>query len=361
MRPLDKGTGAASGYTPRTNIQFAGNNAPIMTRIFGTSNPLTTDCLMLLLYRVKSMAFTTVQPVSAVNIDIAVKAIAKRITDIYKEASVPLTQRLGNFCSYCEIPLPGLVEVEHVLPKSYYPLFATEWTNFLMSCGPCNTQKSNTPDRVTVAGWIGKANPTEAEYQTEIRTKHYIWPDIDPSSYRALPCELWYNTGTIWQRIDTWHAADYKNHVTSMSIPGRSVKAKIYTQIGVLDADVQVRIAPSSSTATKATEIINLCGLNYLGDPTSTYDRRVVNRTMAWFTVTMAAGLLENVTTQAEFDLMWPLILSHAQSTGFYSVWVTIFNTYHPNTDLTRTLAQVFVNDSDKPLYFPNTNKTQVP
>ncbi|MEM9544896.1 MAG: HNH endonuclease [Bacteroidota bacterium] len=334
-----------------------------MKNIFGTSNPSLSQCLAFWLASVKKVAYPTKKTVSASSKLIALKAIKKRIDEIYKQAGVPLTQRLGNFCSYCEIPLHGLVEVEHIVPKSHYPAFSTDWYNFLMSCGPCNNKKWNNPDRSTVKAWIKKANPTEKDYKKEIRKKHYIWPDINSSSYRDLPCELWFNdpSGKGWKKKGTWEAADFRNHVVSMSIPDRTVKAAIYSKSSVMNVNVEVRISTLNSTTSRGTEMINLCGLNIPGDSSSTYDRRLINRTLAWFTITMAAGLLENVTTKAEFDLMWPLVLSHAQSTGFYSVWVTILDTYVTNWNKNMKLSTLFVNDSDQPLYFPNTDKSEVP
>jgi hypothetical protein len=362
MRPINKGASNPK-YTQPTNIQFGGDNINPMKRIFGTSNPTLSECLDYWLASVKKVAYPTKKTVSTTSKEKALKAIELRIDKIYKQASVPLTQHLGNFCSYCEIPLPGLVEVEHVVPKSNYPTFSTDWYNFLMSCGPCNTQKWTSPTRSTVKTWIGKADPTEAEYQTEIRTKNYVWPDIDASSYQDLPCELWFNkvSGGGWEKKNTWDAADFRNHVVSMSIPDRTVRAAIYSGTSITYVDVQVRISTSKSANSYGTQMIKLCGLNIPGNSFLTYDRRLINRTMAWFTITMAAGLLENVTTQAEFDLMWPLILSHAQSTGFYSVWVTILDTYVANWDKSIKLSTLFVKDSDQPLYFPNTNKSKVP
>lgn len=53
-----------------------------------------------------------------------------------------LIAKLGEYCSYCERPLGVAdLEVEHILYKDNYSLFALDWANFLLSCKNCNTTK----------------------------------------------------------------------------------------------------------------------------------------------------------------------------------------------------------------------------
>ena len=58
----------------------------------------------------------------------------------YRHAKVPLTERIGEYCCYCE--RPGDLHVEHVVPQSEGQL-ETEWSNFLLGCVNCNSRKSN--------------------------------------------------------------------------------------------------------------------------------------------------------------------------------------------------------------------------
>jgi 5-methylcytosine-specific restriction endonuclease McrA len=44
-------------------------------------------------------------------------------------------------CCYCEDSLAD--EVEHICPKSLYPELVFVWENYLYSCGPCNSKKSD--------------------------------------------------------------------------------------------------------------------------------------------------------------------------------------------------------------------------
>lgn len=56
-----------------------------------------------------------------------------------------------GYCSYCEMGVRNMVEVEHVVPRNHggAPL---EWENFLLSCRYCNGIKSN--KNISRAGYI---------------------------------------------------------------------------------------------------------------------------------------------------------------------------------------------------------------
>jgi len=74
---------------------------------------------------------------------------AKSVTD-YKHWRLDLINRIGEYCSYCNMPLHDSPQVEHVVPKNPQPgeeegdLLA--WENMVLACGPCNRAKSNHPN-----------------------------------------------------------------------------------------------------------------------------------------------------------------------------------------------------------------------
>lgn len=74
----------------------------------------------------------------------------------YGEARDPLGNWIGWYCSYCEMSVNNMIEVEHVVPlKKGGDEHA--WENFLLSCKYCNTRKSD--NNASRAG--------------------YLWPDTD--------------------------------------------------------------------------------------------------------------------------------------------------------------------------------------
>ena len=75
----------------------------------------------------------------------------------YRQARDPLIERLGDYCSYCEVPLLTQVDVEHMRPKDSNPNLSLTWSNFLLACTYCNRAKSN----------------------TDVNMLDYFWPDRD--------------------------------------------------------------------------------------------------------------------------------------------------------------------------------------
>ncbi len=84
----------------------------------------------------------------------------------YKDARDDLIQRLGDYCSYCEVSLPSQVDVEHVLPKGENPDLELDWSNFLLSCGNCNSVKGS----------------------DDIALNNFYWPHLD-NTLRAFVYE----------------------------------------------------------------------------------------------------------------------------------------------------------------------------
>jgi len=59
----------------------------------------------------------------------------------YSEAQEFLLERLGYYCSYCELPIKHVPHVEHVECK-HRGGSETNWNNLLLACSHCNSSKS---------------------------------------------------------------------------------------------------------------------------------------------------------------------------------------------------------------------------
>jgi len=66
--------------------------------------------------------------------------VPKQYTN-YQNSRDDLAKKIGWYCSYCEMPVKNMIEVEHVVPKNEDNNL--DWNNFLLSCKYCNTVKSN--------------------------------------------------------------------------------------------------------------------------------------------------------------------------------------------------------------------------
>ncbi len=75
----------------------------------------------------------------------------------YRDARDYLVGRLGDYCSYCELPCNEGPGVEHVQPKAHDPGSETTWDNLLLACCYCNSIKGRQP----------------------VDLGRYYWPDVD--------------------------------------------------------------------------------------------------------------------------------------------------------------------------------------
>ncbi len=95
-----------------------------------------------------------------------VKGTAPAVYGKWGDARNDLADRIGWYCSYCEMGVTQMIEVEHIVPRDHggAPL---SWDNFLLSCKYCNTIKSN---------------------RNKSRNG-YIWPDRDNSDFAFVYSE----------------------------------------------------------------------------------------------------------------------------------------------------------------------------
>lgn len=361
MRPVSKSAASTSYNVPAT-FKFAGPIAAAVRRVLKCSSGRSvavSDCLEAWLYQVRGgtgLGGTKSERAKVID------AIKAKVTALYKSASVPLTQELGPFCSFCETPLPGLLEVEHCVPKSEYPTFSLLWSNFLLACSPCNTAKSNDPPRATVQGWLGGSPQSEQDFYDEIRLRHYVWADVGGQSYRTLPLRMEiYDAGSNdWVPVPMNEAVQADNFVISHDISKREVQARIHdpndpSLQNYREGSVRVAIL-SAGPGSRCNEMLSLCNLNGNGNLASTFDRRVLNRTITWFRCLKVLKSYNNCQSiPAAAQSSWQVLLQNAATSGFYSVWLTILKQHDP------LLARRFVTDASSPYYFPGTDTATLP
>lgn len=143
----------------------------------------------------------------------------------YADARGDLIDRIGEYCSYCEMHQDASLAVEHVKPKKHNPHLELEWDNFLLSCVNCNSIKGSDdidlddyywPDRDNTArafeyqeGGIVRANPAlnmEQQEKTK-RTIKLTGLDRRPSndSDPATTDRRWRNRREEWDKaVDSW-------------------------------------------------------------------------------------------------------------------------------------------------------------
>jgi hypothetical protein len=210
-----------------------------------------------------------------------------------------LVKRLGEYCSFCEVPLGASLAVEHIISKSTVPTLEADWNNFILACTNCNSSKSN---KVNLGN---------------LRLYYF-------------PCDT---------TIDSFSKFTY-----------------------YLDGGGKARVKPAADGDQRAIETIALVALDRerTNDP-KVSDRRIANRTGAWNAARELAGLLDGYYTgpapapdSEAAKLLKEQIKAAAIAWGFWSVWMTLFLEKRFGDPATKNnlLCELFVKT------FPGTNYT---
>ncbi len=179
----------------------------------------------------------------------------------YQNARGALIERLGEYCSYCEMHLDAALAVEHILPKK--PRGAStvcqerviDWDNYLLSCSICNSTKGN----------------------NDINLQDYLWPHLD-NTFLAF----FYSEGGL-----------------------------------IMPSDLL-----PESLKTKARDTLHLTGLDKNpGNDHKYKDRRCMNRKECW---EIAQRQKKNLQMK-DTNEMRSCIESLALAKGYWSIWMTIF------------------------------------
>ncbi len=316
----------------------------------------------------------------------------------YRDASTELINRLGPYCAYCEANLKAMIHVEHMLPKAShpntFPSFSKYWENFLPACPTCNSYKSSHPTKIdittrangnpfvkddttllppvgTIAGGTIAAYPqsqfderiTDLEYK-RLLEDHYQFP-LEATSYQNVGFRLNEITGTPTAPIRTpvtsaisaqvgWSIQSVNENEKEVIVntpqftsPATGVASPVSRFEVYLDIVPRVGVGGTALLPTplgalsKVQAMGAICRLN---DTSSNTDRRVVERTEAWFMALEAVNKIEQrlqgfsggtpATIYNDFYELWrDNTIRIIKEKGFLSVWLKIFTQFaHPLT-----------------------------
>lgn len=186
----------------------------------------------------------------------------------YQDAIPFQENRIGLYCSYCEMSIKHVPEVEHKVSKSLGGEL-TAWKNLLLGCKYCNTRKK---DKVT---------PQDKN--------QYFWPDED-------------NTAIAYTYEDGYPKVN-----------------KEYLQ----------ELDPTGNLYKKAVNTYKVVGLG--NDPTKKIgekDRRFFNRNSTYYRALDSLKSWKNLKEAPDLwrEDMKKQILMTATAEGFFSVWLTVFS-----------------------------------
>lgn len=183
----------------------------------------------------------------------------------YSEALPHLEKAIGMYCSYCELMIDHVPEVEHKSAKGAGGDL-TDWANLLLGCKYCNTRKKK------------KATPENAD--------DFLWPDNE----------------------NTAIAYTYDNGIPRVN------------------RDVLLQLDPSGETLAKAQKTFDLVDLGK-GPDRKSKDRRFKCRNKAYEMALNSLELWKKG-KDSEVELRGLIkseILCNAGHCGFFSTWLTVF------------------------------------
>ncbi|HMY17558.1 MAG TPA: HNH endonuclease [Polyangium sp.] len=185
------------------------------------------------------------------------------IFEEYGYARPHLTGRMGDYCSFCEMPVASGLAVEHIRHKDNNGDLECEWTNFLLACHSCNSYKG-----------------TKIDTQADVDA--HLWPHLHR----------------------TFDVFEYRNGIVKLTAIGDPELAK---RAEATEAMVQLKRRPGAGITREQA----------LRDS----DRRWRKRELAWDDAIKAREDLR----QCDTPQMRAQIVRSARGTGFWSVWMTVF------------------------------------
>ncbi len=179
----------------------------------------------------------------------------------WTNAIEPLRSATGPYCHLCEMRVNNHLSIEHIKSRNQFPSLSGSWTNFLLSCGYCNSRKRKTP--------------VEAPYR-----KKYVWPHLH-------------------------------NTLIAFDVPlgGTDLGTVQPSQTATADADLLAR----------ARRLIDLYRLDQPWTQQGHADMRYIERVQAIDKAARRRREYEDgkATPDAIVDM--------AETTGFFSVWLKVF------------------------------------
>lgn len=188
----------------------------------------------------------------------------RRVFTEYGHARPHLTNRMGAYCSFCEMKLPAALAVEHIRHKNRNPDLEREWDNFLLACPSCNSTKG-----------------TKVDTADDVAQR--LWPHLD----RTFDAFVYGAGGVV--------------RLAPMSDPTLAARAERLEQM------VGLTRRPNHGLTRQQVEKAS--------------DNRWKERREAWDKAVSARTLLH----EGDTDAVRKSILDTAHATGFWSVWMTVF------------------------------------
>lgn len=308
----------------------------------------------------------------------------------YRQARSSLIADIGQYCSYCELPLTSSLAIEHTLPKYWFPQNQLSWSNFLLACPVCNSVKGSNPNQqvctppytnsasaaTQIMGmyawpntyWQGYANNSQLPVTLQLSASPAL-PEGDPAPKRqrvtrsspfVTPVSAASATPSVeagLTSLDLGFAIIIDSQYLEASSGNRSPSNPQMTPV-----TAEIRGYGSSATATAINQTIKLVGLNSktinnasASDLRLAYRSQTCARTQSMlmhFNALVSNQMLVNAVPNLAYSLL-QMIIDSAAASGFWTVWVYALRNINvtapdgSNVSAQTMLQQVFTGTAD--------------
>ncbi len=219
----------------------------------------------------------------------------------------------------------------------------------------------------------------QSDFYSRIRA-HYHWPDQASNTYQYFKpvFEFSRDKGRNWTQLSYREASDFNNcRILRSKIDAREIWINV-RHSGTIEHNVLARVR-ITEPAIGDGDLVDLCSLNNAARRGSTYDRRLMDRTAAWF---VALDLIAPIPmgswqSRQHFTTSWQAIRTTSAIAGFWSVWIALLSQYlmecrvdevrvspavagTPGTQGSLTLAHLLYLSPDSSTHYPGTNITNI-
>jgi hypothetical protein len=193
------------------------------------------------------------------------KSVLKVLAPVYPDARSDLINNIGQYCSFCEMPLAANLAIEHMLPKRDFPDLLVSWTNFLLACPVCNSHKLQHPNlQESINAALKTTAPENLTPQIiqDAGYSLYLWPS--DTGYRSFTMNFQYEIrSVVYTSEGNLVIEDY---LSAMNVISRAKNNEIFLA-GEDGHDVLARFYELKQNAVYASTATDINDLQALGLP----------------------------------------------------------------------------------------------
>lgn len=246
-----------------------------------------------------------------------------------------LIDAIGNYCSYCEIPLNGDKVTHHRQVAAWQPVIQySEWEDLLLICKDCR-------------------NHIREDRLTATQEGNMLWPDKDETFGLHAESPIIYILKKVVYKVVDEAGNTVSNEQKDLVFAVANPKSPEAVRQNAKKTIDHFQLNMDTAFYNAKAHLFTIPLEHHLQHA----DNRIFKRTQAWFEALDSVNRIKELNEHKDIDgselilqFLKDQISTHCYHSGNWSVWMTVFNNDVETKGLTKEL---FLSD---PRYFPGTN-----